>query len=203
MPGKGLSYNLIVEAAAELVESSGFRSLSLHKVAARLGVKTSSLYKHIRNLDDLILGLNRYALTLLDTCLRRSIEEKTKADALRSLSEAYRTFATTYPELYQVILHLPSQTEESIRQLGYQTFRVFYQVLEPYYLGEEETYHRGRAFRSSLHGFLSLYQAGFFRSNPDADDSYRKMVEDFISSVEECSTMKTKKQALEVESHGA
>jgi hypothetical protein len=34
--------------------------------------------------------------------------------------------------------------------------------MEPYYLGEEETIHFVRGFRSALHGFVSLEAAGFF-----------------------------------------
>ena len=59
-----------------------------------------------------------------------------------------------------------------------------YQVMEPYHLGEEETIHFVRGFRSALHGFVSLEAAGFFRGNgADVDESYRQLAFRLISSL--------------------
>ena len=55
-----------------------------------------------------------------------------------------------------------------------------YELLSPFCLTREEQVHIGRMIRSSMHGFISLEQAGFFTTPYDADSSYRYMIESFI-----------------------
>lgn len=53
MAQKRISKDIIVHGATEMIEEMGYGNFSLHELAYRLGVKPSSLYNHMKNLEDL------------------------------------------------------------------------------------------------------------------------------------------------------
>lgn len=52
-----LSRQRVLKAALELVDRDGLHELSMRKLAAELGVEAMSLYRHVANKDDLLVGL--------------------------------------------------------------------------------------------------------------------------------------------------
>ena len=52
-----LSRERILSAAITLADEGGIDSLSMRKLAERLGVEAMSLYNHIANKDDLLAGI--------------------------------------------------------------------------------------------------------------------------------------------------
>ena len=57
-----LSREVIIEAAAEVLASSGLAGLTMRRVADSLGVEAMSLYNHVRDKRDLLDGLATRAL---------------------------------------------------------------------------------------------------------------------------------------------
>jgi AcrR family transcriptional regulator len=47
----------VLQAALEIADAGGFHSLSMRKVAAKLGVEAMSLYNHVANKEDIVDGL--------------------------------------------------------------------------------------------------------------------------------------------------
>lgn len=54
-PKAGLSLGRIARAAVELADEGGLEAVSMARVAGRLGFTTMSLYRHVRNKDELLL----------------------------------------------------------------------------------------------------------------------------------------------------
>ena len=54
-----LTRERVLQAALELADAShgSFRSLSMRKIAAKLGVEAMSLYNHVANKEDIVDGL--------------------------------------------------------------------------------------------------------------------------------------------------
>ena len=52
-----LTRDRVLRAALELADDGGFHSLSMRKVAGRLGVEAMSLYNHVANKEDIVDGL--------------------------------------------------------------------------------------------------------------------------------------------------
>ena len=52
-----LTREKILRAALELADEGGLEALTMQRVGARLGVEAMSLYRHVRNKDDLLDGL--------------------------------------------------------------------------------------------------------------------------------------------------
>ena len=61
---------------------------------------------------------------------------------------------------------------------------VMHQILDTYNLDDNARTHFVHAFRSCLHGFVSLESVGAFGDNVDLDESFRKMTVHFIKMLE-------------------
>lgn len=181
---RGLDLQTILNAAAELAEEKGLENVSLLQVAEKLGVKSPSLYNHLSGLQELSLGIAKLAISRLEVAIRNAAVGRSKENALMSIACAYRKFAKENPELYKAILRFPNYNDNSIQEEGHASVRILYQVMEPYHYNKKETIHFVRGFRSALHGFVSLEEAGFFKSaEADVDESYSRLVSRLISTL--------------------
>ncbi|MEM9605138.1 MAG: helix-turn-helix domain-containing protein [Pseudomonadota bacterium] len=66
-PQPKLSRDVIVEAAIALVETEGLDALSMRRVAAHLDRAPMSLYRHVRNRDDLLTAMLDTAASRIET----------------------------------------------------------------------------------------------------------------------------------------
>lgn len=181
---RGLDTQTILNAAAELAEEEGLENVSLLQVAEKLGVKSPSLYNHLSGLQELSLGIARLALTRLGETICNAAVGRSKDDALMKIALAYRRFAKENPELYKAILRFPVYEDSNIQETGHAIVRILYQIMEPYHLSKEGTIHFVRGFRSALHGFVSLEEAGFFQdTEADADKSFERLISRLISTL--------------------
>ena len=53
-PGRGLSLDRIVAATLELVDEQGIGAATMRAVSSRLGVRSMSLYRYVRDRDELL-----------------------------------------------------------------------------------------------------------------------------------------------------
>ena len=72
MAKKGLNRECIVDAAEALAEEKGVENLTLHELAGALGIKTSSLYNHLRGLPELNARLTERAFERLLGALKEA-----------------------------------------------------------------------------------------------------------------------------------
>ena len=178
---RGLDMQTIMNAAAELAEERGLENVSLIQVAEKLGVKSPSLYNHLSGLQELSLGIAKLAISRLEDSIRNAAVGRSKDDAFMAIALAYRKFEKENPELYKAILRFPDYNDSSIKEAGHAVVRILYQVMEPYHYSKEETIHFVRGFRSALHGFVSLEEAGFFQgTEADVDESFEQLVSRLI-----------------------
>lgn len=181
MARKGLDSEMIISTAAQLIEEKGYANFSLNELAAKLGVKTASLYNHIESIREVNSKISRLAVNRLHQLLENAIFEKNRDHALLSLATAYRNFAKDNPELYKAVIRLPSSEDDQLKESGAEVVEPIIAVLKQYALDEFDMIHLSRALRSALHGFVEMEEAGFFRKHDaNIDDSYKKMIEGYI-----------------------
>lgn len=179
-----LNSQIILNAATELAEEKGLENVSLLQVAKKLGVKSPSLYNHLSGLQELSSGIAKLAIARLESAIRSAAVGRSKEDALMAIAMAYRKFARENPELYKAILRFPDYSDRGIQEAGHTVVRILYQVMEPYSYSKEETIHFVRGFRSALHGFVSLEEAGFFQDiEADGDTSFERLVSRLLSTL--------------------
>lgn len=178
MARKGLTKEVIAEAALALIEEKGLTEFSLRTLAASLEVQVSSLYNHISGQNELLTEVGIRAVDLLTSLEEKAIAGKEMDEALFALADAYRLFAKDHPELYRIImgvhvLHL-SVLEKEIKRI----VAPILTVLTGYELPIERQMHYQRILRSVMHGFYSHESTGGFTyTEIDRETSYRLAIQ--------------------------
>jgi AcrR family transcriptional regulator len=171
-----LTADRVIDVAADLADREGYANLTLGKVAAKLGVRTPSLYNHLDGLEDLRRRLAVRALAALGDELQRAAVGRSSEDAVRAIAVAYRRFAHAHPGLYATTVPSTEGTEEAIQQAGDAMLRTVLAALSGYGLSEEEAIHATRSVRSAVHGFISLELAGGFGLPAEVDASFEWLI---------------------------
>lgn len=89
----------ITDCARRIVESDGWDAVTMRALAAELGIKAPSLYKHFRNRDALRAALITDALKETGSSLHAAIDQERSIGALL---RAYRTLAVSHPNMYRL-----------------------------------------------------------------------------------------------------
>ena len=181
---KGLSKEIIVNAAMELMEQEGFPAFSMRKLAEKLHIKTASLYAHIESMEALFTEIGLSALREQRDCLLNAVGEQHGDAAVTELAESYRRFAAEHAELYKIIVQMPSGDDAVLKEAAAMTAQPFMRVLADYRLTEEQKMHWQRVLRGLMHGFVSEAQAGYFSHYPvSAEESYQIAVRCMIDGL--------------------
>lgn len=180
---RALDRAAVVEAAADLLDETGGRELTLAMVAKRLGVRAPSLYNHIEGLEELRHEVALLGVRELGVRIGRAAIGKAGKDALRSIAWAYRDFAKERPGLYLATLRAPDPDDRALEAAAEEILTILRLVLAPYELSPEDQIHTIRALRSVMHGFVSLELAGGFGLPVDLDESFDRLITGFIASL--------------------
>lgn len=189
MPRAGLSRDAVVEHALALVDDggpTGFADLTLARVAARAGVATPSLYKHVGSLEDLRRGVALVAVRELGRASAAATVGRSGPDALRSLARAIRGYAVEHPGRYaatQVAPDPSSADDLELSAAGADVVGIVAATLRGFDLDESRTVDVVRAVRSAVHGFVALELGGGFGLPDDVDASYDVLVELLVDGV--------------------
>ncbi|OMD38226.1 TetR family transcriptional regulator [Paenibacillus odorifer] len=182
-PRAGLDRHTLVIRAAEIADAEGIEAVTLAALAAKLGVRSPSLYNHINGLQDLRTGLAIYGLELLFTCMSNAAEGLNGDAAVHAMGRAYVDFARSRPGLYETTLRAPEQENTELEAAGEHILQFIIQVMKSYQLGEEGELHAVRGLRSILHGFASLDQKGGFGMALDTNESLTRLISTFITGI--------------------
>ncbi|MEC5180223.1 TetR-like C-terminal domain-containing protein [Arthrobacter sp. CG_A4] len=161
MTSPHLSAEAVIADAADLADASGFDAVTLSAVARRLGVRTPSLYSHIRDLAALRDGITALALGELSDVVAVAIAGRSGKLALRGLADAHRTYSTRSPGRWQSLQRRagPTAVESgAARRLVTLTDA----VLLGYGLSAVDRVHATRLIGSTINGFLTLERVGSF-----------------------------------------
>lgn len=74
MPRAGLSSADVVAAAAALADEAGCQELTMGLLAQRLGIRTPSLYKHVKDVADLRHRVAALAMAELGDAIRDALQ---------------------------------------------------------------------------------------------------------------------------------
>ena len=169
MSTKGLTREKIIAEAVVCIEESGQSRVSLHELARRLGIKTPSLYNHIRNTRDLRHGIFRHAIAMFVENQNAATEGKRKDEAVKAFAEAYFSFARENKGLYRLIMSMPQDNDEEEKEMAVPLLETAIRLLSDYGLSKEKCIHWQRVFRATLHGYVSQEDLGYFYYYRDAD----------------------------------
>ncbi|AZK46132.1 TetR/AcrR family transcriptional regulator [Paenibacillus lentus] len=162
-PRPGLDANIVLMAAVEIANRQGVQAVTLASVAASLGVRSPSLYNHIRGLEELRARLALYALEQLYSKVNEAAAGLRGRKGVEQFAYTYIRFAREHPGLYESAQLVPQGlNEKELKEAGQRIVDLVLQLLEPFELSREDALHAVRGLRSLIHGFASLEQLGGF-----------------------------------------
>jgi len=107
-----LSRERIRDAALDLIDRNGLAELSMRKLAAELGVRAPSLYKHYPTKDELLDDIAARVIADVDTSAFSSDDWR---DALGSWARSYRSALAAHPNLVPYLAAGPGRRDVSLR----------------------------------------------------------------------------------------
>jgi AcrR family transcriptional regulator len=183
MPRAGLTHDRVVAEAEAFADEVGLSQVTISALAARLGVRQPSLYKHIDGMDALQRSISIRALNELTDVLARAAVGRSRGDALTAMSHKYREWAKQHPGRYAACQHAPIPGDAEDQAAANRLIGVCLDVLAGYGLDADDAIDALRALRAALHGFVTLETLGGFGLPVDVDRSFDRMITAIISSL--------------------
>ena len=186
MARAGLTPAVVTLAAADLADAHGWQQLTLAAVAAELGVKQPSLYKHVASLAALRQAVSLLAVRELGDRLGVAVAGRAGPDALTEIAAAYRSYSRGHPGRYSASVVAPHDGDTEHVRASQAVLATLAAVLHGYGItDDQEVLHAIRAMRALLHGFVALESTGGFVLELDLDESFTRMVAGFDTSLRE------------------
>jgi AcrR family transcriptional regulator len=191
MPRTGLTQTRVLEEAERLADEVGLSHLTLAALAARLGVRQPSLYKHIDGMDGLQRGLAVRAKNELANILARAAIGRERGDAITAIAHVYREWARDHPGRYAAAQPAPAAGDAEDIAASQAVVSVATAVLAGYRLRDDDAIDATRALRSALHGFVILELGGGFGLPADIDRSFERLVAGIVTALSSSSDQQT------------
>lgn len=172
--------------AEDLADEVGLARLTLAELANRLGVRLPSLYKHVSGLAGLQQQIAIRAKTELALVLGRSAVGRSGPDAIRSMSTAYRAWATEHPGRYAATVRAPDPGAENDadRAAGDAAAGVLLDVLAGFGLSGIDGVDAARTIRAGWHGFVTIELDHGFGLPADIERSFDRLVDALCRGLE-------------------
>lgn len=172
-----LTPHTVVAEAAALADEHGLDAVTLSAVARRLGVRTPSLYSHVRDHAALLDGVSATALADLSARVAEAVAGRAGRRALEGLAGAHRSFARECPGRWESLQRRVGPA--AVGSPGARTIVTLTDaVLRGYDLPPTERVHATRLLGSTINGYLTLERIGSFdHSEPAPDASWDRAVD--------------------------
>jgi len=189
VPRVGLTAEGVIDAAAALADEQGIHAVTLAALAARLGVKPPSLYKHVAGLDAIQRGVALRGLREMNGRIIHATVGLSQEDALVALAKAYWRFSREHPGLYAATLRTTQADDREVEAAGGMFVGIVSSVLEGFGLTGSDALHAVRAVRAIVHGFVSLDSSGAFGAGTNVEDSFVRLIRTFAAGLAPAGSM--------------
>jgi len=183
MPRAGLSTAVVIERAARMLDENPSDPLNLAALAESFGVRAPSLYKHIDGISGLQRAVMLEARRGLTSAVGQAAIGRSRDDAIRSMSFAYRRWALEHPGQYSMTLHASRPGDDEDREVAESFMHVIFTVLAGYDLRDDDAVDATRFLRSALHGFIALEAGGGFGLPFGLERSYTRLVDSVVTAL--------------------
>jgi AcrR family transcriptional regulator len=159
----------IVGAALALLEEEGADGLSMRRLAARLGIRAPSIYKHLADKQALEAAIISVGVEIQADAFASA---EGAADPLTALAAAYRRFAGEHPHLYRLMTAHALRRELLTEGAEARAGRYLYEAV-----GRDADV--ARAAWAFAHGMTILELDGRFPPDADLDAAWERGIEAF------------------------
>jgi AcrR family transcriptional regulator len=166
----------IIATARTILETDGREALTMRALAARLGMRAPSLYKHVVDKDQLEALLIADALREMGTALRASLiglgpRRPARRTAVAALAKGYRAWALAHPHPYRLATEGALPRDRLPEGLEAWTAAPLVEAA-----GDED---RARAIWAFAHGMTILELDGRFPGGADLDAAWDRGIAAF------------------------
>ncbi|MFE3316921.1 TetR/AcrR family transcriptional regulator [Nocardia sp. NPDC059195] len=173
----GLTPDRLTLAGAELADEVGFAQVTVSALARHFGVKSASLYSHVKSTEDLKTRIALFALTELADRAANAVAGRSGKDALAAFADAYRDYARAHPGRFDAA-RLRLDPETAAASAGVRHAQMTRAILRGYDLTEPDQTHAVRLLGSVFHGYVTLELAGgFSHTAVDSQQSWEWVVD--------------------------
>ena len=156
------THQQLIETARALFEQHGYESVSMAQVAGALGIKASSLYKHVSDKTALLREVNTLTLQELTRTLNAAAQNAdTPYEQCLAMGRAYCDYALAHPTTYELAFmrqYNATPDAQVIERLALPLQAIFVNII-----GEEASLEALRGAWAFLHGYVSLSLGSHFR----------------------------------------
>jgi AcrR family transcriptional regulator len=179
----GYSRADVIAEAVRLVDGTGWHRLSMADLAARLKIKTPSLYNHVDGVAGLQRMLAIRAADMLGEALMQVTVGKSGDDAVLAMAKAHRAFLKAHPGLAEGTVAAPPKKDREWNAAAERVVQTCMSVLHSYGLEVDDALHVIRGIRSAVHGFATMERQGGFGLLLDVDRSFEWMIRSLIDGI--------------------
>lgn len=177
MAHRGLTKEKIVSTSIQLLEENGYEDFSMRELAAMLGVQASSLYNHVKNIEELYAEIAKCTVRRFQE--KRSPEEADKEpdELIRNFINKVRMFVRENKELCRIVMvadcGIIPELEDQFRQ-----------ILALFPFREDELIYWEEVFFGLLHGLIARENFSLYpKSKEIIDKSYSTAVQCYLDGL--------------------
>jgi AcrR family transcriptional regulator len=161
----------IVSAGREILETQGHAGLTMQAVADRVGVRAPSLYKRVRNRDDLVRLVAEATVQELGDLLHAIPVSADARTDLAELARTVRAFAHARPTAYRLIFGWGPVTVPPDPDLLAYTAAPLLRIAADL-AGSQHALEAARTLTAWTNGFISMELAGAFNLGGDIERAF-------------------------------
>jgi AcrR family transcriptional regulator len=177
MPRAGLTAADVVQAAADIADERGYQQLTVGLVAARLGIRAPSVYKHVSGLAELQHQLATRAMAELGDAVAAAVAGRAGRDALAGLAWACRDYVIAHPGRYAATVGAEfAGPADPLLAASTRVIELIAAVLRGYDIPEPDLVHAIRTVRCVLHGWCMLQLTNAFQWSGDVEESFDQLI---------------------------
>lgn len=172
----------LVEEAITMVREGGLESLSLRRLAERVGVSQTALYHHFQDKQGLLCAMGEEGIRRFDESLRQGESRaETPGGRLECFITAYVRFALAYPELYELMFGRTTWkggTTTSFEQTARSSFRSYADMVAAlqhsgHLSSDINALRLAQVMWGTLHGLCRMHNDGLLFSPGDVEEISR------------------------------
>ena len=170
----------ITKAARKLIARVGAENLSMQGLAAAVGVRAPSLYKHFPDRASILGAVTREVALELEKTLAEAASTGAPRKDLAAIAHAYRHYAHRFPRLYGLMFTAEAGlTKGESRRFGHALFVVLNQWIP----SSKHLLEAARALVAFTHGFVMMEQSGAFQLGGDVERAFDFGLERLIEAL--------------------
>lgn len=194
MPRKGLTKELVIDAAFLLIEEKGPHSFSINELARRLDIKPASIYNHVKNMEELLDEVGARIAAMLRDAEMEAIAGKSRDEAFFALSAAYRTFASEHTHLYKMNAGRQLTGKDFEKAKKGEIVDPLLKVISDYDVEEAERMEWHWTWRAMMHGCITQeYIRRVSHVSVDFDRVYQRAMETILLGICDAETKKAER----------